>query len=164
MRNRPHVDRGQNRFAQNPTLEQMPQRPHRVIVAHVLVDLEQNAGSAHSSTSARASPKASASGFCARMPRTLPATRKDTPDHPRLLGGRDRDVDDLDRRFLEHRLERWKNARNPPCVGDLARAIMRSRGDSHHGEPGLGIGHKMTVADDESRTHHADSHVATRRP
>ena len=102
-------------------------------------------------------------GRCQDAP-DIPAPRKDAPDHRWLLGGRDRDVDDRDRRFLQHRLERRKNACNPPCIGDLARTVLRSRGDSHHREPGLGIGHKMTVADDESRTHHADSHVAMSRP
>ncbi len=42
VRNRPHLDRGQHRIPQDPSVEQVPEGPHRMVIPHVLVHLEHD--------------------------------------------------------------------------------------------------------------------------
>ena len=163
VRDRPHLDRRQHRFAQNAAVEQRLERPHRVIVPHVLVDLEQHAGRGARSTSAGPRPDVIASGFCARMPRTLrdrASTRRITPGWS-AGGTATSTTSTAGSSSIASSVAKTRGhpVHRPPRV-----RARGSRRDADHPEPGLGISHEVAVADDESRTDHADSQVAPGGP
>ena len=85
---------------------------------------------------------------------------EDAADHPRLLGGRDGDVDHFDLGVVEQRFERGEDAWHPAQRGDLARRGLGPRGQAHDLEAGVGVGDEVAVADDEARPDHADPDVA----
>ena len=120
VRNGPHLDRGQHRIAQDPSVKQVPEGSHRVIIPHVLVHLEHDPrpGTGVDQTA----------GFHGGKRQRL--LRQDSPhlarmsedpiDHSRLLRRRHRDIDHLDRGVLEHRVNRRIDMGNPPQPGNLA--------------------------------------------
>ena len=73
VRDGPHVDGAEHRLAEPAAIEQVLHGPHRLVVAHVLVDRERRSRlGAQRSTRSRASRTDIASGFWARMPRSRP--------------------------------------------------------------------------------------------
>ena len=83
-------------------------------------------------------------------------------DHARLFVGRDGDIDDLDRRVVEHLLQGPNTLRDSPQRGDFLGGLDRPRGDPDHAEPGIGVGHQVAIADDEARADDADADSRTR--
>ena len=106
-----------------PRSSKWRKRPHRVVVAHVLVDLEHDAGATALVDQHSGLAQIQCKRLLSQNAPDMFACFKHASDHARLLDGRDRDIDNLDRRFREHRLQRGKNARNPPQVGDLAAVL-----------------------------------------
>ena len=145
-----------------PSVEQRLQGAHRVVVPHVLVDLEHDAGRVAGVDQRRGlgdttSPAASAPG-CPRTRRGWASTRSIMPGCSR---GRYGDVDDLDRGVVEHLLERCDRPWARPRSAATSRAVsIDPRGDPHDAEAGLGVGDQVAVADDEARADDADPDVA----
>ena len=159
----PHLDRGQHGLAQPALVEQGFERPHRRIMPHVLVDLEHHPGPLARVDQARRFRVGQGHRLLRQDAADPTGVRQHPADHPRLLGRRHGDVHDLDRRVVEHLLERVVDLRHAPQRGHLFRRRDRPRGDADHAIRGLGVGHQVTVADDEARAHHADADVAPLR-
>ncbi len=114
----------------------------------------------HASTSARASSSDGASGFCARMPRTLlgwSTIRRITPGCS--AGGTATSTTSTAGSSSIVSSESI-DAGHAAESGDLLGRGAGARGQADDEEPGLGVGDEVAVADDEARPHDADPHVA----
>src|SRR6185437_1906932 len=157
-----HLDRGQNRRAQNTALEQILERPHRLIVAHVLVDRQGETG-----IGAQVDDLPCLVGV--QSERLL---RQDTAevvgvlycllDNLQLEIRWEGKIDDLDLWVGQKLSVGIVDAGNAPLSSDRSSVGRCPRSDRGHGEAGLLVGRQLNVADDEPGADHADSIIRLR--
>ena len=151
VRDGPHVDRGQHRrrrasrASRSDPSSPGPTGRSRMFWLTASVIPARRTASTHS----RASRTVMASGFWARMPRTV--LRCDGfADDRRLRVRRDGDVEHLDRRVGEQVVDGGVDRRDAVTLAATSRARVRvARGDGDRVEPGLAIGDQVAVAHDE---------------
>ena len=112
MRNGPHLDRGKHRLAQPAAAENVLERPHRLIVAHVLIDGERDAGAGAQGDALAGFTHAQ----CQRLLRQDAANVVAVGDGPtndmRLHVRRDGDIQDFDVGIGQELADRAMDARN----------------------------------------------------
>ena len=154
-----HVDLREHRLAQRPPVEELLQHPHRLVVAHVLVDRHR--------LSRRRRRVAHRDRLAERQRQRLlrqhpPHMRlpERMPDQLRLPVRRKGEVDDLDLPILDQRLGGRVHLRDPPPLRHPPRVRLRARGDRHHREPRLPVGREVALRHDHAGADAADPDVA----
>ena len=164
VRDGPHVDGGQHRLAEPAALQHVLHGAHRLVVAHVLVDGQRDAGlraqldARRCASATRHAPAASGRGCrgcgrCARRPGgSRPAARRAARRcrAPRPSGRR------------AARRASHDTAAMPCCCGDGAGVLGIARGDGDRIEARLAIGDQVAIAHDEAGADAADAPVLAR--
>jgi hypothetical protein len=154
-----HVDLGEDDRAKITAVEDFFQNPHRLVVAHVLVDREQ--------LSRLFRPVAEVDRVLeGQRQRLLGENRlyirrlKRAADQLRLLVGRVGDVEDLDRRIGDQCLRGVVNLRDSPAFRHFGGMVAGPRGDRDNRETSLLVGGEVALGHDHAGTDAADPVVA----
>ena len=151
-----------DRLAELARVEQRLECPHRLVVAHVVVDAELDARLVAQPHHLDRLVERERDRLLRQDPLDVrPLDR--LADDPELLVGRIGDVDDLDALVVEEVLPRVVHRPDAPLVGGGLRVRRRPRRDRDDVEARLRIGHEVDVLHDEARTDTADSVVRLRR-
>ena len=140
----------------DPVVEQGLQGPHRVIVPHVLVDLKQHAGPLAGLDQRGRLAVRHRQRLLGQDAAHPAGMVEHAVDDPRLFGRRHGDVDDLDRRVVEHLLDDCNTFGARPAARPLPRRLDRPRSEPDDAEAGLGVSDQVAVADDEARADDSD--------
>ena len=162
MRPGVHHDLGDDRLAELARVEERLERPHRLVVAHVVVDAELDAGLVAEPHHLDRLVERERDRLLRQDPLDVrPLDR--LADDPELLVGGIGDVDDLDALVVEEVLPRVVHRPDAPLVGGRLGVRRCPRRDRDDVEAGLPIRHEVDVLHDEARTDAADSVVRLRR-
>ena len=164
VRDGAHLDGGQHRFAEHPTLQQCLQRPNRLVIAHVLVDAERNARRFVGAHDRRRLPRVHGQRLLRQdsLQIWLPLL-DDLQQDLRLLVRRHRHVDNFNLLVLKQLAPVVVDLLHAPRRRDLLCPLPRSRGDGHAPVAGVFIRQQMAIPHDEAGANRADAVVALRR-
>ncbi len=157
-----HRDLGHDRIAEVAPVEERLQRPHRLVVAHVLVDGEGDARLVAEADDFRRVGQIRRQRFLGQDALDVIGVLHRLPDDAELLVRRVGDVDDLDVRVGEQIAPVIVDTLDAAQLGGGARILWSTGGDSDDVEPGFLIGREMDVAHDEPGADHPDPIVGLR--
>ena len=137
-------------------VDDLLQHPHRLVVAHVLVDREDLAGSLRPRRAASiASSSDSASGFCARIALMCGCFSAWRISAGCWSGGKARSTISTSGSSISC-FRRVVDRRDAPALGDLRGVGLGARGDRHDREAGLLVGGEMALGHDHAGADAAD--------
>ena len=144
--------------AQIAAIQQALAGPHRLVVTHVLVDGQRDAGLLAQPHHLDRFGVVHAQRLLRQHAADVIVVLDDLADHFQLHVGRHGHIDNLDAAVGQQRLIIVVGLQAVP-LGDLPGVVGRPRRDRHRVEAGLAIGHQVAIGHDEPRPDAADRRV-----
>ena len=158
MGDRAHLDRCEHWVAEGIRVDQMFKHSYRMVMAHVLMDLQQDPGvfagvdnlprlgDRHRQRLLRENAAHPARGVI-----------ENSSDDSGLLGGRNGDIDNADLGVLEKRFDGRFDHGDVSQPGDALGGFECSRCDANDVQSRVGVGWQVAVAHDEARADDSDA-------